>query len=127
MRLQHLKTWLGLYPYSPGGFIDTLDERAINGATARSLDVERQKYAYYAALFVDKGDETFCPNPRFNVNAVVEGQSQHAYNYHANVDEGPMQLWGPSMAQLSHALYQNLADLWQELRSSNATGDWGQQ
>ncbi len=119
--------------WRPNGFIDPGSLAALLDAARHSIYMPAQIYARYDP-FVEpyRADESFMPvdfqyiPTESQIGAGIAALNMQAAGIRPGAEKtndypGAGQ---PAMQQLIQSLYSQAADLWQELRAANNTGEW---
>ena len=137
------QAFLGLWPWSVGGYISKDEEKSQEYSVLHNMRTRANAYAYYIAQHVDGigGDDIRRGgNPRY-VNYFgnatgggyadgmqsdwVAGRDERKMYEQGYVNEGPTALWSPNMAQLTGAIHESIASLWQQIAEDSSAGEWG--
>jgi hypothetical protein len=118
MDFQNSPTW------APNGYIDPMDEYALQDAYAK-----RNQYLsnlYYAYNFPFDGrqiaDETYGGNAFQYIPTEIEIGAAIAMRNMAEANELPIQTNDPGMSQLLQSIYQRTVSFWQNVRQASGTG-----
>ena len=114
--------YMGLWDYSPNGFISERDEQA-QALAQINPHLSVQHWAN-ELCFQDKGDEEYNPNPyayvptNFQIVSAIEAYNRQSPN------EGPTYNLEPGMNNLLQGIQQSIQNLLNNIRASTGTSQW---
>jgi|SRR5689334_17999747 len=117
--------FLGVGTWSPGGYVDPMDEYVQNYPIANALVVPGMLYSYIVPFDGRyDADESYGGNSYQYIPTEVQVNAAIAIRNMASAGELPLQTNDPGMTQLLQSLYQRTSQFWRDIRNAAGTG-WG--